>query len=53
MSLIHLILAEVHEYLPAPVQVNLNAMEDILDQMCQCIPAILLIVQILHRLVLV
>ena len=48
MRLVHLILTQVYEDLLAPVQVNLYAVEYVLDQVCQRVPSIRLIVQIVH-----
>ena len=48
MRLVHLVLPEVHKYLLAPVQVNLNPVEDVLYQVCQRVPSVRLIIQILH-----
>lgn len=48
LSFIHFVFTQVHENLLSSIQIDLHAVEDVLDQVRQGVPRVLLIVQVLH-----
>ena len=50
VRLVHLIVAKVHENLFPSIQVDVHPVEDVLDQVSKGVFGVLLIVQALHRL---